>query len=63
MERHDRAPGSHDCGHAQITQTCAHTGGTLTRQPTAPNGGSARVISNAANHSASSRLALPNDIP
>jgi hypothetical protein len=24
---------------AQITQICAHTRGTLTRQPTAPNGG------------------------
>ena len=32
MDRHDQAPGSHDCGRAQITQICAHTGGTLTRQ-------------------------------
>jgi len=28
---------------AQITQICTHTGGTLTRQSAAPNGGSARV--------------------
>jgi hypothetical protein len=41
MDRHDRAPGSHDRGRAQITQIRAHTGGTLTRQPSAPDGGSA----------------------
>jgi hypothetical protein len=29
---------------AQITQICAHTGGTLTRQPTAPNGGYSRGL-------------------
>jgi hypothetical protein len=40
MERHDRASDSRDCGRAQITQICAHTGGTLTRQSAAPNGGS-----------------------
>jgi hypothetical protein len=27
---------------AQITQICAHTGGTLPRQPAAPNGGYSR---------------------
>jgi hypothetical protein len=43
MERHDWASGSRDCGHAQITQICARTGGTLTRQSAAPNGGSARA--------------------
>jgi hypothetical protein len=40
MERHDWASSSRDCGRAQITQICAHTDGTLTRQPAAPNGGS-----------------------
>jgi hypothetical protein len=42
MERHDRASGSRDRGHAQITHICAHTGGTFTRQSAAPNGGSVR---------------------
>jgi hypothetical protein len=27
---------------AQITQICTHTGGTITRQSAAPNGGSVR---------------------
>ena len=40
MDRHDRASGSHDRGRAQITQICTRTGGTLTRQSAAPNGGS-----------------------
>ena len=44
MDRRDRAPGSHDRGRAQITQICAHTGGTLTRQPAAPNGGYFEVV-------------------
>jgi hypothetical protein len=35
MKRHDWASGSGDCGRAQITQICAHTGGTLTRQSAA----------------------------
>ena len=39
MERHDWASGSRDCGRAQITGICAHTGGILTRQSAAPNGG------------------------
>jgi len=42
MELHDWTSGSRDCGRAQITQICAHTGGTVTRQSAAPNGGSAR---------------------
>ena len=41
MELHDWTSGSRDCGRAQITQICAHTGGTVTRQSAAPNGGSA----------------------
>ena len=44
MDRRDRALGSHDRGRAQITQISAHTGGTLTRQPAAPNGGSVSVL-------------------
>jgi len=43
MERHDWAPGSRDCGRAQITQICTHTGGTLPRQPAAPNEGGYRA--------------------
>ena len=45
MERHDWASGSRDCGRAQITGICAHTGGTLTRQSAAPNGGSRSLFS------------------
>jgi len=37
MERHDWASGSRDCGHAQITQICARTGGTRTRQSAIPD--------------------------
>jgi hypothetical protein len=44
MERRDWASGSRDCRRAQITQICAYTGGTVTRQSAAPNGGSARVL-------------------
>ena len=44
MERHDWASGSRDCGRAQITQICAHRGGTVTRQSAAPNGGSVRLL-------------------
>jgi hypothetical protein len=40
MERRDWASGSRDCRRAQITQICAYTGGTVTRQSAAPNGGS-----------------------
>jgi hypothetical protein len=36
MERHDWASGSRDCGRAQITQICTHTGATVTRQSAAP---------------------------
>jgi hypothetical protein len=43
MERHDWAPGSRDCGRAQITQICAHTGCTLTRQSAASQLGGYRV--------------------
>jgi hypothetical protein len=50
MERHDWAPGSRDCGRAQITQICANTGGTLTRQS------AARRISFTARPSSSHRL-------
>ena len=39
MERRDWASGSRDCMRAQITQICAYTGGTVTRQSAAPNGG------------------------
>jgi hypothetical protein len=55
MELHDRASGSHDCG-PQISQICAHTGGTLTRQPTAPNGGSRATAATSDRHAA--RLAI-----
>jgi hypothetical protein len=36
---------------AQITQICAHTGGTLTRQPAAPNGGSGAAYLRRQSHS------------
>jgi hypothetical protein len=42
MERHDRTPGSRNRGRAQITQICAHTSDTLTRQPAAQIGGYVR---------------------
>ena len=50
MERHDWASGSRDCGRAQITQICAHAGGTLTRQSAAPNGGYARGVPQRLDH-------------